>query len=39
MGLFTKAVAICVRKKAGHYCQNNDQGGKLLPVGLYQYVV
>ena len=24
----TKAVAICARKKAGHYYQNNDRGGK-----------
>ena len=39
MGLPTKAVAICAKKKAGHYCQNNDWGGKLLPVRLDQCIV
>ena len=39
MRLPTKAVAICAGKKAGHYCQNNDRGGKSLPVGLDQCIV
>ena len=39
MRLLTKAIAICTNKKAGHYFQNNDRGGKLLLVGLDQYIV
>ena len=32
----TKAIAICTKKKAGHYCQKNDQRGKLLCIVLNQ---
>ena len=35
-GLLLKAIAICSRKKAGHYCQNNDRNIELLFVGLNQ---
>ena len=36
IGLLTKTVAIYAGKKAGYYCQNNDQSGKLLFIGLNQ---
>ena len=36
MSFLTKVIAICAGKKAGHYCQNNDRGSKLLHIGLNQ---
>ncbi len=39
IGLPTKAVAIYTGKKADHYCQNNDRGGKSLTVELNQSIV
>ena len=39
MDFFTKAVAIYARKKAGYYYQNNDWGGKSLPVGQDQGIM
>ena len=36
MGLLTKAVGICIRKKISYYYQNNDHDGKSLLVGLNQ---
>ena len=39
MDFLTKAMAICAGKKASHYCQNNDQGGKLWLIGLNQWIL
>ena len=32
MDFLINAIAIYARKKVGHYCQNNNSGGRLLPV-------